>query len=86
MKKTHSQKEVKKLINEFFKSIQSKKPKDIKKIKRLAMKHNIPLKEFRKKFCRKCLSPYKNPVIRVKKGLKRIKCVECGYEARWKIK
>lgn len=86
MKKIHSQSEAKKLIHEFFANPQSKKPKDIRKIKRLAMKHNIPLKEFRKQFCRKCLGHYKSPKIRIRKGIKSIKCVECGYEARWRIK
>ncbi|MFH1585594.1 MAG: hypothetical protein ABIB79_02415 [archaeon] len=81
-----SKTEAKKEIKEFFKDIQSKSPKNIKKIKRFAMRHNIPLNEFRKQFCRKCLVPYKNPKIRIRKGIKSVKCIECGYIARWKMK
>jgi RNase P subunit RPR2 len=73
-------------IEEFFKKIKEKTPKEIKKTKRLAMKHNIPLKEKRKLFCKNCLTPYKNPKIRIKKNMKVIGCEECGYVARWKIK
>ena len=84
MKKT-SKTEAKKEIDEFFKDIKNKSPKEIKKIKRLAMSKKIPLKEKRKLFCKKCLSPYKNPKIRIKNKIKSIKCENCGYISRWKI-
>ena len=49
--------EAKEQISEFFFDIRNKSPKEIKKIKRLAMKNNIPLKELRKNFCKKCFEP-----------------------------
>lgn len=86
MTKKISKSEAKNLINEFFKNVQSKKSKDIKKIRKIAMKHNIPLGKKRKRFCKSCLAPYKNPKIRIKKGIKVVTCKECGYTSRWKIK
>lgn len=86
MKSKFSKTEAKKQIKEFFLDIKNKTPKEIKKIKKLAMKHNIPLKEKRKLFCKKCLTPYKNPRIRIKNKIKSITCRECGYVARWRIK
>ena len=43
-------------IKEFFENIEKKSPKKIKKIKKLAMRHNIKLRNLRKKFCKKCYS------------------------------
>jgi len=81
-----SKTEAKKQIQEFFENIKNKTPKEIKKIKKLAMKYNLPLKEKRKLFCKKCLAPYKNPKIRIKNKMKIITCQECGYVNRWKVK
>ncbi len=78
--------EAEKQIKEFFSNIKNKTPKEIKKIKRLAMKKNVPLKELRKKFCKKCSSPYRNPKVRIKNNIKKIICENCGYSARWKLK
>jgi len=78
--------EAEKQIKDFFFNIKNKTSKEIKKIKRLAMKKNIPLKELRKTFCKKCFVPYKNPEIRVKKSIKSITCKECGYVGRFKLK
>lgn len=86
MKKATSKTEAKKQIEEFFKNIKDKSPKDIKKIKKLAMKYNLPLKEKRKLFCKKCFTPYINPKIRIKNKMKIITCQECGYVSGWKIK
>ena len=86
MKKSISKTEARESISEFFKEIKSKTPKEIKKIKRLAMSHNILLKEKRRLFCRKCLSPYKNAKIRIKNGFKIVECKKCGYVGRWKMK
>lgn len=85
MKKV-SKKEASKEIEEFFSNIRNKSPLEIKKIKRIAMKHNIRLREKKKMFCKKCLNPYKNPKIRVRKRLKLVECAECGNKSRWKIK
>jgi len=79
--------EAKKQISEFFFNIKDKSPKEIKKIKGLAMGNNIPLREQRKKFCKKCLTPYSGEEkIRIKKGKKVIVCKKCGYVSRWRIK
>jgi len=78
--------EAKKQIQEFFSKIESKTPKEIKKIKKLAMRYNIHLKELRKRFCKKCFFPYKNPKTRIKNRGKSIVCENCGYVSRWKIK
>ncbi|MCK5624603.1 hypothetical protein KAI04_02060 [Candidatus Pacearchaeota archaeon] len=86
MKKVISKKEAKEQIKKFFEDLKNKSPKDIKKIKKLAMSYKIPLKENRKLFCKCCLNPHKDPSIRVKKGLIKINCGECDYTSRWKIK
>jgi RNase P subunit RPR2 len=87
MKKVISKEKAKKEIEEFFSNIKEKTPKEIKKIKRLAMSYNIPLKEKRKLFCKKCLTPYSgNEKIRIKKGIKSIVCGNCGYQSRWRMK
>jgi len=86
MKKATSKADAKKQIEEFFENIKDKSPKDIKKIKKFAMRYKIPLKENRKLFCKNCLNPHKNPSIRVKDGLIKINCGECGYTSQWKIK
>jgi len=86
MIKKLSRSEAKKQIEEFFKNVEDKTLKDVKKIKRLAMKHNIPLKEKRKMFCKKCLRPYQNPNIRIKKGLKIIICRNCEGISKWRVK
>jgi len=81
LSKTEAEEEIK----EFFEKIQTKTPKKIKKIKRLAMRHNIKLGELRKKFCKKCFSP-RLKIIGVKNKIKRIKCEYCKNVARWKMK
>ncbi len=86
MKNKISKSEIKKQIQEFFLNIKNKSPKDIKKIKKISMSFNIPLKELRKKFCKKCFTPYKNPKIRIKNKIKIIKCKNCDYISRWKLK
>jgi len=84
MKKT-SKKEATKLLEDFFLDIKNKSPREIKKIKKLAMSQNIPLKAKRKLFCKYCLHPYINEKIRIKKGYKIILCSNCGKVSRWKI-
>jgi RNase P subunit RPR2 len=73
-------------IYNFFQNTKNKSPDEIKDIKRLAMRHNIPLKEKRKKFCKKCFSDYKKSKLRIKNKIKSITCENCGYVSRWKIK
>ena len=84
--KKFSKKESETKMNDFFKEIKSKTPKEILKMKKLTMSQNIPLKELRKKFCKKCLAPYSgNEKIRIKDKIKTITCKKCEYIARWKI-
>lgn len=86
MKKNNSKTEAKEKIEEFFKEIKNKNPKEIKKVKRLAMNFKIPLKEKRKLFCSECLIPFSgNEKIRLKNGIKSISCENCGNISRWKM-
>ena len=72
-------------IKEFFEDIKDKSPKEIKKIKKLAMSQNIQLKERKKEFCKKCYSS--NLKIRgIKNKVKTIECVNCGKLMKWKIR
>lgn len=81
LSKTEAEKEIK----EFFENIKNKTPKQIKKIKRLAMRHNIKLKEKRKLFCKKCYST-KLKTLGIKNKIKKVKCETCGNIIRWKIR
>ncbi len=85
MKSRISKSEAKKEIEKFFLKIEKKTPGKIKKIKRFAMKYNIPLKEKRKLFCGKCLVHYKNPKIRIKNKFKLVTCLGCKNVSRWKL-
>ena len=84
MKKS-SKSETKKNIEDFFENIENKNPKEIRKIKRLAMNQKVSLKEFRKKFCKKCFSPFGNSKVRIRNNMKIIECENCGHISRWKI-
>jgi len=86
MPKKISRTEAKKQIEEFFLNIKDKTPKEVKKIKKLAMSFNLPLKEKRKTFCKKCFSPYKAKKIRIRNKIKSVVCGACGYVNRWGIK
>ncbi len=80
-----SKTEAEKQIKDFFSNINNKSPKEIKKIKKLAMSRNIQLKELRKKFCKKCYSS--NLKIKsIKNKVKIVECRNCGSLMRWKIK
>lgn len=86
MKKKFSKSEAKVEIEEFFREIKEKTPKEIKKIKRLAMNFKISLKEKRKLYCSKCFNAYSgNEKIRIKNGIKSIVCEKCENISRWKI-
>ena len=88
MVKKLSKKFVKQEIEKFFlpENLKTKTPKEVQKIKRLAMKHNIALKEKRKLFCKKCLMPHKNSSIQIKNDMINITCGNCEHKNRWKIK
>ena len=80
-----SKQESEKKINEFFVNIKDKKPNEIKKIKKLAMRNNIKLKDKKKLFCKKCFS-LKINTITIKKKIKRVKCENCKSVFRFRIK
>jgi len=83
--KKQTKSEAEQEIKEFFKDLKNKDPKDIKKIKRLAMHYNLKLGEKRKKFCKKCFST-KLKVKSIKNGLKIVECQDCKKISRWKVK
>jgi|TARA_Y100000310_G_scaffold273090_1_gene288371 RNase P subunit RPR2 len=86
MKKLTKQ-ETEKQIKEFFSNVKNKSPKDVKKIKKIAMSNNIPLKNLRKFFCKKCYVVFNkdNSKIRIKNSKKTITCLDCNYISRWKL-
>lgn len=73
-------------IEKFFNMLNLKDGEDVRKIKRLAMKFNIPLDKYKKDFCKKCLLPYKTPRIRINGGMKSVTCNNCNNTSRWKLK
>jgi len=83
MKKSLSKSQAKEKANEFFKQ-ETFTPKKLKKIKRLAMKYNIKLKNERKLFCKKCFHKLKGKT-RITKHYKTITCNNCQYKNRHKI-
>ena len=84
-KKRLTREQAEKEINDFFKNIKGKTPKNIKKIKRLAMGYNIKLREKRKMFCQNCFST-KLRVKSIKNKVKTVVCDKCNKVMRWKIK
>ncbi len=86
MKNKSSKQEIEREIKELFENNPSQK--NIKKVKRLAMSKNIKLGGLRKKFCKKCylLFNVNNSKIKIKKGMKIIKCKNCRHVSRYKLK
>jgi len=84
-KKEISKTEAKKKIEEFFLNIKQKSPENFKKIKKIAMRYKISLKEYKKLFCKKCLIPYSSPRIRIKNKMRVIECENCGHRLRKKL-
>jgi RNase P subunit RPR2 len=78
-----SKTEAKEKIDKFFERT-SFTSEEMRKIKRLAMKFRIRLKEKRKRFCKKCLSQLKGK-LRISKEYKVIECEKCGFRNRFKI-
>ena len=62
-------------------------PRCIIKARKIARRKNISLKHYRKLFCKKCSSYFtsKNSQVRIKKGIKTIKCLKCGGYRRFKL-
>jgi len=84
MKTTLSKTQATEKIKTFFKQ-PSFTPTELKKLKRLAMKFKIPLKPYKKLFCKKCLNPLKGK-IRITKMHKTIICKNCQHKNKYKIK
>ncbi len=80
-----SKNEAKERIEEFFKDIKNKSPKEVRKIKKIAMHYNIKLGDKRKEFCKRCYS-VNLKVKSVKNKIKTTRCEGCGTINRWKIK
>ena len=87
MKPKLSKTEAQEKIKDFFSHIKHKTPEEIKKIKKLAMNHNIKLGDKRKLFCKKCLNAYgRDSSISIKNGFITISCGKCNHKNRWKFK
>jgi len=85
-KKEFSKTEAKEKINNFFINLKQKSPLEVKKVKKIAMRKKISLKEYKKLFCKKCLTPYHLPKIRIKNKMKVVECENCGKRTRWRVK
>ena len=81
-----SKKEAEEFIKKSFEENLSKE--SLKNLKLLAMSKNIKIGGMKKRYCKKCYSLFttKNSEIRIKKPYKKIKCKNCGYIARYKLK
>jgi len=86
MKKSSRSQAEKEIASFFVEDIKEKTARQIKKIRTLAMSNNLPLKEYKKQFCKKCLNPYKNPKVRIHNQIKSVTCENCSYISRWKLK
>ncbi|MEK6927614.1 MAG: hypothetical protein AABX11_04235 [Nanoarchaeota archaeon] len=83
MKKDISKSEASEQINKFFERKRFSS-EEARKIKKLAMKFRIKLKEHKKGFCRKCFSQLAGK-IRIRNGIKSVECASCSCVNRWKI-
>ena len=88
MKNKLIKQEAQEKIDDFFSTKDELSPKYVKKIKRLAMRYNIKLGKYRRRFCKKCYSDLKYNVrkIRITKTHKIVECRKCGYINKWKTK
>lgn len=83
MKKSMSKTQVREKIDEFFQQ-RDFTPEQLKKVKRIAMKFNIKLGDYRKMFCKRCLHPLKGR-LSVTKTHKTIVCKNCGFRNKIRI-
>lgn len=81
--KKMSKKDVEKRIRDFFEK-ESFTSIEVKKIKRLAMKYNIKLGNYRRFYCKKCLSQLRGKT-RITKTHKTIECEKCRYKNKFRI-
>lgn len=83
MKSSLSKTEAKEKINSFF-TKDSFTQEEMKKIKRLAMKYQIKLGTYRKRFCKNCLSQLKGK-LSLTKTHKTITCERCEFRNKFKL-
>jgi len=83
MKKELNKTQAKERIDKFFQKSDFS-PEQLKKIKRLAMKFNIKLGNYRKLFCKKCLYPLAGK-LSITKSHKTIECKHCGFRNKIRI-
>lgn len=83
MKTSLNKTQAKEKIESFFQKERFSK-EDMKKIKRIAMKFRIPLKQYKKLFCKKCLSHLKGS-IRISKTHKTIICDNCSFRNKFRM-
>ena len=81
-----SKTEAQEKVRDFFSHIKHKTSDEVRKIKKLSMKHGIKLGDKRKLFCKKCLNPYEKPSVSFKNDFITIECEKCDYKNRWKFK
>ncbi len=80
-----SKNEAKKEIENYFAKEKLDQNKT-RKIKNLAMKFRIGLKDYRKRFCKKCYSDLSDAKVRISKTYKQTTCIKCNMNNRWTIK
>lgn len=83
MKTTLTKKQVESKLSEFFQQ-KDFTPEQLKKVKRIAMKFNIKLSNYRKSFCKKCLNPLAGKIT-IDKTHKTIICKHCGFRNKIRI-
>jgi len=83
MKTSMNKTQVKEAIDKFFQSNEFT-PEQLKKIKRISMKFNIKLGDYRKSFCKKCLNPLAGK-LSISKTHKTIECKHCSYKNKVRI-
>lgn len=83
MKTELNKTEAKQKIDKFFQSSDFT-PEQLKKIKRIAMKFNIKLGNYRKLFCKKCLHPMAGK-LSISKSHKTIVCKYCNFRNKIRI-
>jgi RNase P subunit RPR2 len=83
MKTSLNRKQVEEKIGEFFQQA-SFTPEQLKKVKRIAMKFNIKLGNYRRMFCKKCLNPLRGK-LSITKTHKTIECKHCGFRNKIRI-
>lgn len=89
MKKTN--KEVLKQIKQLFECAskhQSMGKRYVQLARKMAMKFNIKIpKELKKRYCHHCYTYFapKNCKVRIKKGMKIVECLKCGYYNRSRL-